>query len=441
MDASRLTIDASRLYLIMNPDQLYQLYLQHPSVKTDTRKLQPGDLFFALKGPTFDGNAFARQALESGAAFAIIDDQQYVLDHRTIVVEDVLNSLQQLALFHRKTFTIPFLAITGSNGKTTSKELIHQVLSGTYKTYTTQGNLNNQIGIPLTLLSVKRDAEIVVIEMGANHLKEIESYCTYTLPTHGIITNCGKAHLEGFGSMEGVRKGKGELYDFLRKDSGTAFVMSDYDYLQEMSAGIAEIITYGTKQGDVTGSVHKSDPYLEVNITKGTDIRLIRTRLVGEYNLPNVLVAVAVGKYFNVPDQVIKASIEAYTPSNSRSQLIQKGSNQIILDAYNANPSSMKSAIENFAHLKDYDKVLMLGAMAELGDDSLHEHQSLVQLIKGFTWKQVVLVGSEFLKINHPYLAFPDTALAGDWYRQQQFENTQILIKGSRSMEMEKILE
>lgn len=424
----------------MNPEQLYQLFLQYPSVQTDTRKLQQGDLFFALKGPTFDGNAFVRQALENGAAFAIIDDQQYAFDNRAIVVEDVLGSLQQLALYHRKTFTVPFLAITGSNGKTTTKELIHQVLSGAYKVYTTQGNLNNHIGIPLTLLSVKRDAEIAVIEMGANHLKEIESYCTYTLPTHGIITNCGKAHLEGFGTIEGVRKGKGELYDFLREESGTAFVMFDYDYLKEMSAGIPEIITYGTKQGDVTGSVHKSDPYLEVNITKGTDLGLIRTRLVGEYNLPNVLVAVAVGKYFNVPDQVIKASIEAYAPSNSRSQLIQKGSNQIILDAYNANPSSMKSAIENFAHLKGYNKILMLGAMAELGDDSLQEHQFLVQLIKKFTWEQVVLVGGDFLKINHPYLAFPDAALAGDWYRQQHVENTQFLIKGSRSMQMEQIL-
>jgi len=425
----------------MNSEQLYELYLQYPSVKTDTRQLQQGDLFLALKGPTFNGNAFARQALESGAAFAIIDDHQYAIDDRTIVVEDVLNSLHQLALYHRKTFIIPFLAITGSNGKTTTKELIHQVLSAVYKTYTTPGNLNNQIGIPLTLLSIERDAEIAVIEMGANHLKEIESYCTYTLPTHGIITNCGKAHLEGFGSIEGVRKGKGELYDFLRKEGGTAFVMSDYDYLKEMGTGIPEIITYGTKQGDVTGSVHKSDPYLEVNITKGADLALIKTRLVGEYNLPNILVAVAVGKYFNVPDQVIKASIEAFTPSNSRSQLIQKGSNQIILDAYNANPSSMKSAIENFAQLKGYDKILMLGGMAELGDDSLPEHQSLIQLIKGFTWKQVVLVGGDFLKINHPYLGFPDAARAGDWYRQQHFENKQFLIKGSRSMQMEKILE
>lgn len=424
----------------MNPDQLYQLYLYHPSVKTDTRKIQPGDLFFALKGPTFNGNAFARQAIESGAAYAIIDDQQYAFDDKTIVVEDVLGSLQQLALYHRKTFTIPFLAITGSNGKTTTKELIHQVLSGVYTTYTTPGNLNNHIGIPLTLLSVKSDADMAVIEMGANHLKEIESYCTYTLPTHGIITNCGKAHLEGFGSMEGVRKGKGELYDFLRKESGTAFVMSDYDYLKEMSAGIREVITYGTTQGDVTGTIHKSDPYLEVNITRGAGMGLIKTRLVGEYNLPNVLAAVTVGKYFNVPDQVIKASIQAYAPSNSRSQLIEKGSNQIILDAYNANPSSMKSAIENFGHLKGYDKVLMLGAMAELGDDSVQEHQSLVQLIKEFSWKQVVLVGGDFLKINHPYLTFPDAIRAGDWYRQQHFENTQFLIKGSRSMQMEKIL-
>lgn len=425
----------------MDIEQLYDLYLQHPSVETDTRKLKQGDIFFALKGPHFNGNTFAQKALDAGAAFAVLDEDEYAVNEKTIVVDDALTTLQELARYHRLTFDIPFLAITGSNGKTTSKELVHSVLSSEYTTYTTQGNLNNQIGIPLTILRVRKDAVIAIIEMGANHLKEIERYCRYTLPTHGIITNCGKAHLEGFGGMEGVKKGKGELFDFLRENNGTAFVMWDYDYLKEMSNGIAEIIKYGTVEGDVTGLIKQSDPFLEVAITKGADIKSIQTKLVGEYNLPNVLAAVAAGKYFKVADQTIKSALEAYTPSNSRSQMIEKDSNRIILDAYNANPSSMKSAIENFAHLNGGDKILILGAMAELGDGSLIEHQSIVQMISNYQWKNVVLVGGDFLKIPHPFISFTNNAEARKWYQQQELKDAYLLIKGSRSMEMEKILE
>ena len=425
----------------MNIEELYELFLTNPSVTTDTRKIKLGDLFFALKGPTFNGNAFAEKAISDGAVYAIIDEPEYAIPQKTILVEDVLTSLQELARLHRLTFNIPFIAITGSNGKTTTKELVHAVLSSQFKTYTTEGNLNNQIGIPLTLLRVKKDAEIAVIEMGANHLGEIESYCRYTLPTHGIITNAGKAHLEGFGGIEGVKKGKGELFDFIRGYKGTAFVMWDYDYLREMSKGIAEVIKYGRTDGDIVGDIRQSDPYLEVTISKGADLSSIQTQLVGDYNLPNVLAAVAVGKYFKVADRFIKDSIESYAPSNSRSQMMEKDTNKIILDAYNANPSSMKSAIENFVKLQGTDKILILGAMAELGAESLEEHRSIIQLIGKYPWKNVVLVGGDFLKIPHSYLSFKNSGEAGKWYHQQHFTNSQLLIKGSRSMQMERVLQ
>ena len=430
------------LHLLIMIEEIYNIYLQHPSIQTDTRKLRSGDIFFALKGPNFNGNSFAKQAIESGAACVVIDEKEYEIPGKTFLVPDVLLALQQLALHHRKQFDVPFIAITGSNGKTTTKELIHAVLSSTFKTYTTEGNLNNHIGVPLTILKIKPDAEMAVIEMGANHLKEIAGYCQIALPTHGLITNCGKAHLEGFGSEEGVRKGKGELFDHLRTlTHGFAFVMWDYDYLQEMSKGISGIIKYGTKDNDhVIGKILPNENFLKVQITQGLDDGIISTQLVGEYNLPNVLAAVTVGKFFEVPEDKIRSAIENYAPSNSRSQLIEKDSNKIILDAYNANPSSMKLAIENFAKKNSENKILMLGAMAELGKQSLQEHQEIIDLIKKYSWKEVVLVGGDFLKLSHPYLSFENSLLAKEWFDKQQFQNSYILVKGSRSMQMEKIL-
>lgn len=425
----------------MQIEDLYKIFIEYPSIQTDTRKLQKGDLFFALKGDNFNGNLFAKNALIAGAAYAIIDETIDDTDERLIKTDDVLKTLQALAKYHRQQFNIPFIAITGSNGKTTSKELVHQVLSSTFKTYTTKGNLNNHIGIPLTILSVKKDAEIAVIEMGANHQKEIESYCLYTMPTHGIITNCGKAHLEGFGGIEGVKKAKGELFDYLRANNGTAFIMNDYDYLREMSTGIKTIKTYGTVDADIVGNVNESNQFLEVNITKGSSIQNIQTNLVGGYNLPNVLLAVSVGKYFNVPDEKIKSSLESYVPSNSRSQLIEQGNNKIILDAYNANPTSMKAAIENFAKMPVADKVLILGGMMELGNESIAEHLSVIKLIESFIWKNVVLVGGDFNKVPNDYINFENSSEAKDWFKQQGFEHAGILIKGSRSMQMEKVLE
>jgi len=431
------------LHLLMMVEELYKVYQQYPSVQTDTRKLKAGDIFFALKGPNFNGNAFAKQAIESGATCVVIDEKEYEIEGKTVLVPDVLEALQQLALHHRRQFDIPFIAITGSNGKTTTKELIHAVLSSSFNTYTTEGNLNNHIGIPLTILKIKPDAEMAVIEMGANHLGEIASYCQITLPTHGLITNCGKAHLEGFGSEEGVRKGKGELFDHLRTlTHGFAFVMWDYGYLQEMSKGIRGIIKYGTKENDhVIGTIIPSEIFLKVEITQGLDAGIISTQLVGEYNLPNVLAAVTVGKFFEVPENKIKSAIESYIPSNSRSQLLEKDSNKIILDAYNANPSSMKLAIENFAKKNSENKILMLGAMAELGKESLQEHQQIIDLIKKYPWKQVAVVGGDFLKLSHSFLSFENSLEAKEWFVKQHFQNSYILVKGSRSMQMEKVLE
>jgi UDP-N-acetylmuramoyl-tripeptide--D-alanyl-D-alanine ligase len=424
-------------------EELYQLYQLYPSVQTDTRKLKPGDIFFALKGPNFNGNEFAKYAVDNGASYVVIDEKEFEITGKTFLVEDVLSALQLLALHHRKQFTIPFIAITGSNGKTTTKELIHAVLTSTFKTYTTEGNLNNHIGVPLTILKIKNDAEIAVIEMGANHIGEIASYCKIALPTHGLITNCGKAHLEGFGGIEGVRKGKGELFDHLRSFThGFAFVNWDYDYLRDMSKGISGIIKYGTEQNDhVIGNILRNETFLEVEITQGLDNGKIRTQLVGEYNLPNVLAAVIVGKFFEVPEEKIRSAIENYTPSNSRSQLIEKGTNHIILDAYNANPSSMKLAIENFAKNNAENKILMLGAMAELGKESVQEHEAIIDLIKKYSWKNVVLVGGDFIKTDHPFISLENSSQAKDWFTQQHFQNSYILVKGSRSMKMEKVLE
>ena len=426
----------------MSIEELYAVYKQYPSVQTDTRKLKPGDIFFALKGGNFNGNQFAKQAIEEGAALSVIDEKEFEIPGKTFLVNDVLTTLQELAQYHREQFEIPFLAITGSNGKTTTKELIHAVLSTSFKTYTTEGNLNNHIGIPLTILKIKEDADIAVIEMGANHLGEIAGYCKYALPTHGLITNCGKAHLEGFGGVEGVKKGKGELFDFIRTlKKGIAFVNWDYDYLQVMSKGIHSIVRYGmNKEAEVTGKAFHADPFLEIEITKGLNDKKIKTQLVGEYNLPNVLAAVAVGKKFDVSGEKIKTAIENYVPSNSRSQLIEKGTNKIILDAYNANPSSMKLAIENFGKLKAKNKVLMLGAMAELGIESLSEHKLIIDLIDQYNWKDVVLVGGDFLKTKHNYRSFESFSEARGWFKDQHFENTHLLIKGSRSAQMEKII-
>jgi UDP-N-acetylmuramoyl-tripeptide--D-alanyl-D-alanine ligase len=424
-------------------EALYSIYTKHPSVVTDTRKLKLGDLYFALKGPNFNGNVFALQALEQGAAYAIVDEEipnSSAFQERILFVDDVLTTLQALAKYHRQQFNIPFIAITGSNGKTTTKELVYAVLASHFKTYTTQGNLNNHIGVPLTLLSIPKDAEMAVIEMGANHLHEIESYCSYTLPTHGMITNCGKAHLEGFGSEAGVKKGKGELFDFLSAHNGTAFVMEDYDYLQTMSNKIPNVIGYGQHNGQIQGEAIDHNGILTVKINKGINIDQIQTNLVGNYNLPNVLAAVAIGQEFKVPNDKIKSAIENYIPTNSRSQLLTWNNNEVILDAYNANPSSMKLAVENFAKINKENKIVCLGGMRELGADTLMEHQLLIDQLNQTNWENVLLVGSEFKPCVHNYLYFDTVQEAKAWLHAQALKGYTLLIKGSRGIQMEQLI-
>ena len=425
----------------MTIEELYKIYIDHPIVETDTRKIKSGSIFFALKGPNFNGNTYAMQALAAGAAYSVCDEQLEILDARIIYVDDVLSTLQQLAKHHRQQFKIPFIAITGSNGKTTTKELVHEVLSTTYKCYTTKGNLNNHIGIPLTLLSVKKDADIAVIEMGANHLKEIESYCLYAMPTHALITNCGKAHLEGFGSEEAVKIGKGELYEYILKTDGTVFLNNDYNYLQQMSSEIKNKITYGSVSATYVGIAKEGEHLLQVEMVKGANINIIKTQLAGNYNLPNVLSAVCIGKHFNVTDDKIKNALEGYTPTNSRSQIFKKETNTILLDAYNANPSSMKVAIENFAVMDGENKIVILGGMMELGNESIKEHANIIELLSHFKWKQVVVAGKDFINLPSSILHFNNALEIAYWFKEQQFKNATILIKGSRSMTMEKVLE
>jgi UDP-N-acetylmuramoyl-tripeptide--D-alanyl-D-alanine ligase len=426
----------------MQLEKIYQLFLQYPQVQTDTRLLKKGDLFFALKGPNFNGNSYAVQALNLGAAGVIIDEPIGIKGEHIFLVEDVLHTLQELALHHRKQFNIPFLAITGSNGKTTTKELIHVVLSTSLKTYTTKGNLNNHIGVPLTLLSIRQDAEMAIIEMGANHQKEIENYCKIALPTHGLITNCGKAHLEGFGGVEGIRKGKGELFDHLAAYTGTAFINSDLDYLENMSESVKTKIYYGNKKGNTPSSIIDTEQLLGIEVTLADNNRQrIFSQLVGSYNKANIDAAICVGLHFGIPFEKIRNAIESYLPDNARSQLIKKGDNTIILDAYNANPSSMQVAIENFAKMEGDNKYLFLGGMMELGQDSIDEHQQLIGLLQKHQLKNILLVGGDFAKVQHPFQFFEQVNLAAEWLKNNLPAHAQILIKGSRSVKMEKLLE
>jgi UDP-N-acetylmuramoyl-tripeptide--D-alanyl-D-alanine ligase len=426
----------------MQLEKLYEIFLRFPRIQTDTRSLKQGEIFFALKGPNFNGNQFAKTALSMGAAAVVVDEPTDLEGENVFLVIDCLEALQALALHHRKQFNIPFIAITGSNGKTTTKELIHAVLTSTFKTYTTKGNLNNHIGVPLTLLSIQKDAEIAIIEMGANHQKEIESYCKIALPTHGLITNCGKAHLEGFGGVEGIRKGKGELYEFLSGGNGTAFVNSELDYLEAMVEKVPHKVYYGNNKGSFTTSILETESLLGLKVcSTGMSCQRIFSRLVGNYNRANIEAAICIGLHFGVSFDKIRNAIESYTPDNARSQLIKKGSNTIILDAYNANPSSMQVAIENFAKMEGEKKYLFLGGMMELGNESIQEHQQLIEQLKKLKLNNCFLVGGDFKELKHPYHFFENVTAAADWLKANLPSNAHLLIKGSRSIKMEKLLD
>ena len=399
--------------------------------------MKEGDLFFALSGPNFNGNTFANAALESGAAYCVCDDKSIGEDARFIFVEDVLITLQQLAHYHRLQFTIPFIAITGSNGKTTTKELLHAVLSKKYKCYTTEGNLNNHIGVPLTLLKIKMDAEIAIVEMGANHLGEIASYCSYAAPNYGMITNCGKAHLEGFGSEENIKKGKGELYQAIIKNDGVIFLNEDFEYLKVLSGDYKKIVSYKPSSHFVPDS---DSEFLEFKIGTEEDGSAVLTQLVGDFNLPNAIAALCIGQYFGVELADIVSALKDYTPSNSRSQLMNYRTNSIVMDAYNANPSSMALAIENFGKNKANEKIIYLGSMKEMGDYNDEEHNRIVTLLQKYDWKEVVLIGEEFLNTKSKYKYFKTTAEAKEYFTGQAYRNEQILIKGSRGLALEKLL-
>lgn len=421
----------------MSITDLYKIYLANPSVQTDTRKLGKGDLFFALSGPNFNGNQFARKALELGAAYCVCDDVSIGAHPQFIFVEDVMDCLQALALHHRQQFNIPVIGITGSNGKTTTKELVHAVLTKKYKCYTTEGNLNNHIGVPLTLLKIRQDAEIAIVEMGANHMGEIASYCKYALPDHGLITNCGKAHLEGFGSEENIKIGKGELYDSVKKTNGVLFINEDFDYLLSMSQGYESVINY---QPSAYKAQESNAEMLEFKLVDNDVEKLVKTELVGDYNLPNAIAAVCIGKYFEVQTSDIIDALEAFAPSNSRSQLMLYNNNRIVLDAYNANPSSMKLAIDNFAKVNPEEKIIYLGSMKEMGLHCIEEHKSLINQLENHIWKEVVLVGEEFEGIDHNYKNFITTAEAQAYFKNKKYDGEQILIKGSRGLALEKLL-
>ncbi|MDP3359173.1 MAG: UDP-N-acetylmuramoyl-tripeptide--D-alanyl-D-alanine ligase [Lutibacter sp.] len=417
----------------MNIAQLYQLYSQSYLVDTDTRKIRKGSMFFCLKGDNFNGNEFAEEALKSGSNYVVIDDEKSKTSPNVILVENVLETLQKLANFHRKQLTIPIISLTGSNGKTTTKELINAVLSKKYLTAATTGNLNNHIGVPLTLLSMTPKTEIGIVEMGANHLKEIAFLCKIAEPDFGLITNFGKAHLEGFGSFEGVVKGKSELYDFLRVNNKTVFINTDDELQVKQSAGINAI-----EFNNTVVKFMDANPFVKVQF-KNT---MIESNLIGKYNYNNIAVAVAVGDHFNVPETDIKMAIENYIPANNRSQLIQKGSNKIILDAYNANPSSMQAALENFAQLKDENKVVFLGDMFELGKDSMAEHEKIANLVASYHFSKVFLIGKAFSAtgaknafVSESFESFKNSI------NYSNINNATILIKGSRGMALERLLD
>ena len=435
----------------MDKKNLYELFLQHPTITTDSRNVPEGSLFFALKGETFDGNAYAKMALEKGAAYAVIDEKEYADENneRLILVDDVLVALQQLAKFHRVHLGTPIIGITGTNGKTTTKELIATVLKKKYNVLYTQGNFNNHIGVPKTLLQLRKEHDIAVIEMGANHLGEIKTLVEIVLPDFGIITNVGKAHLLGFGSFEGVIHTKGELYDFIRELQGTVFINNDNPHLLGISQDL-KLVKYGQKEADdllVKGQLLECNPFLKfqwgIQTADNSQSSTVQTRLIGSYNLDNALAAACIGTYFEVPANDISAALEEYTPSNNRSQLTITKDNKLVVDAYNANPTSMKAALDNFRLIPADHKMCILGQMGELGDVSDEEHQKVIEQIGEGGFEQVWLVGENFTKTQHPaqYRLFANVDEEKAAIATQKPQGYLILIKGSNSNKLVQTVE
>jgi len=425
-------------------ENLYRIFQKHPVITTDSRKVSPESIFFALKGENFNGNKFADNALQEGAAYVVVDEPASGKDDRYLLTDDVLSTLQELAQYHREKLAIPIIAITGSNGKTTTKELIHATLSQKYRTYSTSGNLNNHIGVPLTLLSIQPDTEIAVVEMGANHSGEIAFLCNMAKPTHGLITNIGKAHLEGFGSLEGVVHAKTELYDFLRKGDGTVFINAEDSLLMDHAEGLTKIKYGFNPEAAVSGNVIPGSDYLELELTiKNQKSQLISSSLFGKYNELNILAAASVGDYFDIPANMIASAMNTYRPDNNRSQIKQTEQNLLILDAYNANPSSMSLVLKEFMGTIGSRKMAILGDMLEVGATADEEHQKILILLEELDLSQVILVGPVFsqLNTNPDWQCFETSELAKEWILRNNIENTTILLKGSRAIRLEKIVE
>ncbi|RLD29661.1 MAG: UDP-N-acetylmuramoyl-tripeptide--D-alanyl-D-alanine ligase [Bacteroidetes bacterium] len=425
----------------MNIEILHKLFLKYSSVCTDTRTIKKNDIFFALKGELFNGNKFAKDALKKGAKYAIVDAKEYAINSNYILVDDVLKTLQQLAKYHRKYLNIKIIALTGSNGKTTTKELINSVLKKKYNTVATKGNLNNHIGVPLTLLSMDATTEIGIVEMGANHLNEITFLCDIANPDYGYITNFGKAHLEGFGSIEGVIKGKSELYNHLKQHNKLIYINAEDDLQLKQLKNYKNYYSFGSSsEENATIKFLEANPFVQVEYN---NIK-INSKLIGKYNFSNISVAIAIGNYFKVNDVNIKTAIEDYFPKNNRSQIIKKGSNNILLDAYNANPSSMKAALDSFFDITDKNKIAILGDMFELGQDAKKEHQYIAEYLLELNINKIYLVGQNFYtsKVSSTnikqFKSFGDLKEA---IKKSDFKNSSFLIKGSRSMALERIVD
>lgn len=424
--------------------ELYQVFLNHPTIVKDSRKISPSCIYFALKGENFNGNDFAIEALEKGASFAVVDEQLESDDERLLWVDDVLTALQDLAREHRKQLDIPVIGITGSNGKTTSKELIHAVLSSSLETFATEGNYNNHIGVPLSILKINKAHEIAIIEMGANHQKEIEFLCTISQPSHGLITNIGKAHLEGFGGIEGVKKGKSELYRYLEANNGITFINEDDEVLMDLSKA-AHKITYSChKDSYCKGNIESSNPSLIGKWKCREQSGSISSSLYGEYNFYNALAAVCIGNYFGLSTEKIDQGISKYQSENNRSQQIDYKGAKVFLDAYNANPSSMKVALENFASKSASEKICLLGDMFELGESAKMEHLNIIQQCKALKLDHCTFIGQAFYQHKEHfenYQFFESREKAMPWFKKQTLTGKTLLIKGSRGMALEKLLE
>lgn len=425
----------------MDIQSIYQKFLECQGVSTDTRKILPGSLFVALKGPKFNANAFAKEAISKGARYAIVDEADFVLDDRYLLVKDGLEALQQLAKYHRGTLTIPVIGLTGSNGKTTSKELLNAVLSKKFKTYATKGNLNNHIGVPLTLLAIDKTIEVAIVEMGANHVGEIAALSEIANPTHGFITNIGKAHIGTFGGFENIIRGKSELYQHLIAKEGTVFINSQNPVLFNMAKRFRHPVFYPAKGDYYHAELISADPFIKFKTEEGA---VVETKLLGAYNFENIATALCIGKFFGVDAKLANEAVAQYVPENMRSQIITKGTNTIILDAYNANPSSMAAAIENLAAMKSQTKVAILGDMYELEEEAESEHRGIVKLLKEKKIDHVWLVGELFQAAKTEISAaqfFSNKEQLAEALRKNPFKDSLILVKASRGMGLETILD